>query len=86
MFLAGLISHKSTQYMDFVETFNISLVLSTIYFSHFCGCRASFVFSCHSILECCNLFPGVKLSIKPFCFNFLSVWDFFKIKGQKHCF
>ena len=31
MFLAGPISHTSTQYMDFVEIFNISLDLSTIY-------------------------------------------------------
>ena len=33
--LAGLISHTSTQYMDFVEIFNIVLDLSTTYFSHF---------------------------------------------------
>ena len=31
MLLAGPISHTSTQYMDFVETFNISLDLSTTY-------------------------------------------------------
>ena len=30
MLFAGPISHTSTQYMDFVETFNISLDLSTI--------------------------------------------------------
>ena len=64
MLLAGPISHNSTQYMDFVEIFNISLDLSTIYFAHFSWCRASFVYSCHSILECYNLFPGVKLSIR----------------------
>ena len=31
MLLAGPISHTSTQYMDFVEIFNISLDLSTIF-------------------------------------------------------
>ena len=62
--LAGPISHNSTQYMDFVEIFYISLDLSTIYFSHFSRCSASFVYSCHSILECYNLFSGVKLSIR----------------------
>ena len=38
MLLAGAISHTSTQYIDFVETLNISLDLSTIYFAHFSGC------------------------------------------------
>ena len=38
MLLAGPISHTSAQYMDFVENFNISLNLSTIYFAHFSGC------------------------------------------------
>ena len=32
MLLAGPISHTSTQFMDFVEIFSISLDLSTIYF------------------------------------------------------
>ena len=36
--LAGQISHTSTQYIDFVEIFNISLDLSTIYFAHFPFC------------------------------------------------
>ena len=26
------------------------------------------MYSCHSILECYNLFSGVKLSIRSFCF------------------
>ena len=68
MLLAGPISHTSTQYMDFVDIFNVSLDLSTVYFAHFSGCRASFVYSCHSILEHYNLFSGVKLSIRSFCF------------------
>ena len=34
MLLAGPISHTSTQYMDFVEVFNISLGSSTIYFAN----------------------------------------------------
>ena len=36
MLLAAAVSHTSTQYMDFVEIFTISLDLSTIYFTHFC--------------------------------------------------
>ena len=54
--------------MDFVGIFNISLDLSTIYFAYFNGCQASFVYSCHFILECYNLFSGVKLSKISFCF------------------
>ena len=38
MLLAGPISHTSTQYMDFVEVFNISLDLSTIYCANYSGC------------------------------------------------
>ena len=38
MLLAGPISHTSTQYMDLVEIFSISLELSTIYLSHLSGC------------------------------------------------
>ena len=38
MLLAGLVSHTSTQYMDFVDIFNVSLDLSTIYFAHFSEC------------------------------------------------
>ena len=68
MLLAGPISHTSTQYMDFVEFFNISLDLSTIYFAHFAELLASFVYSYYSILECYNMFSGVMLSITLFCF------------------
>ena len=56
MLLAGPISHTSTQYIDYVEILNISLDLSTIYFSRFGGCRASFVYSFHCILDCCHVF------------------------------
>ena len=38
MLLAGLVSHTSTQYMDFVDIFNVSLDLSTIYLAHFSEC------------------------------------------------
>ena len=38
MLLAEPISHTSTQYMGFVEIFNISLDLSTVYFANFGGC------------------------------------------------
>ena len=65
MLLAGPISHTSTQYIDFVVVY-ISLDLSAIYFTHFGACRASFVCDCHSILECCVVFSGVKLSIRSF--------------------
>ena len=30
------------------------------------------MYCCHSILECYNLFSGVKLSIRSFCFVSLS--------------
>ena len=66
MLLAGPISHTNTQCMDFVEIFNISLGLSIICFAQFSGCQASFVYSCHSILEYYNLFSGVKLGIRSF--------------------
>ena len=36
--LAGLVSHTSIQYMDFIEISNVSLDLSTIYFAHLSGC------------------------------------------------
>ena len=38
MLLAGPASHTGTQYMDFVEVFNISLDLSTIYCANFSRC------------------------------------------------
>ena len=62
------LSHTGTQYMDVVEIFNVSLDLATIYYPHFSGYRASFVYSCHSILECYNMFSGVKFSIRLFDF------------------
>ena len=65
MLLAGPISLTSTQYIDFVD-FYIPLDLSTNYFAHFSGCRASFVCSCHSIPEWCVMFSGVKLSMGSF--------------------
>ena len=68
MFLAGPVSHSIIQCMDFIEIFNLSLDFSTVYFAHFSGCSASFVCSCYSILECPDLFSGVKLSIRSFCF------------------
>ena len=49
-----------------LSTFYISMDLSTNYFAHFSGCSASFVCSCHSILECCVTFSGVKLSVRSF--------------------
>ena len=38
------------------------------------------MYSCHSILECYNLFSGVKLSTRSFCFisvdkrDYIDVW------------
>ena len=49
-----------------LSIFYISMDLSTNYFAHFSGCWVSFVCSCHSILECCVTFSGVKLSIRSF--------------------
>ena len=37
MSLATPISHTSTQHMDFVDIFNTSLDLSSIYFAHLVG-------------------------------------------------
>ena len=42
--LAGPFSHTNTQYIEFVKFFNISLDLSTIYFTHYSECLASFVY------------------------------------------
>ena len=66
MFLAGSISHTGTQCMEFVDIFNISLDLSTIYFAQFSG------YSYDSIQEGYNSFSGVKLSIRWFCFIYWS--------------
>ena len=60
--------------------FYISLDLSTIYFTYFSGCWASFVCNCHSILECCVIFSGVKLSIRSF--NLLPIAVAFYIWGN----
>ena len=38
MLLGESISHTGTEYMDFVEVFNMSLDLSTIYCANFSGC------------------------------------------------
>ena len=64
-------NHTNTQYMDFVNILYISLALSTIYFVHFSGWWASFVYSCHLILECYNLFSGIKYKIVLFMFSYL---------------
>ena len=70
MLLTGPISHTSTHHMAFVEIVNIALDLSAIYFVQFSWCWAFFVYSCHSIPGCYNLFSIVKLSIGSFCFIF----------------
>ena len=50
-------------HMDSIKILGIVLDLCTIYVSHFSGCY---------ILECYNLFSGVRLSIQSFCFNTVS--------------
>ena len=65
--LAGPVSHTSTQYKNFVGIFNISPNLSTIYCAHFSRYWHSYVYSCHSVLECCNLFSGVEYKTVLFC-------------------
>ena len=74
MLLAGKVSYSSTQYMDFVEIFKLSLDFSTIFFAHFSGFCAPIVYSCHSIKECYSLFSYVKLSIRSFCFIWLGYY------------
>ena len=69
MLLAGPISHISIQYMDFVEIFNVSLDLSTLYFTFLIlvGVEFSFVYgcySCYSVLECYNLFNLFNLFLE----------------------
>ena len=49
-----------------LSIFYISLDLSTIYFTHFIGVKLPLCVRCHSILECCVMFSGVKLSIRSF--------------------
>ena len=68
MLLAGPISHTSTQYIDFVEILSISLVCLLYILPNLVGVEVLFMYSCHTILECYNLFSGVKLSIRSFCF------------------
>ena len=38
LLLAGPVSQTTIVYMDFIEIFNVSLDLSTIYLAHFNGC------------------------------------------------
>ena len=69
------VSHKNFYKLSgylILSIFYISLDLSTLYFSHFSVCWASFVCSCHSIPECCIMFSGVKLSIGSFALFFKS--------------
>ena len=53
----------------YIETFNISLDLSTINFAYFSGCWASVLYGCHSILECYNLFSGVEYKTVLFYYS-----------------
>ena len=63
MLLAGPISHTSTQYTNFVDFLHFNGFVYQLFCSFWCV--LSFP-SCHSILECCVTFSGVKLSIKSF--------------------
>ena len=68
MLLARPISHTSTQYMDFVKIFNISLDLSSIFILLILLGVELPLCIVVTIIECYNLFAGVKLSIRLFCF------------------
>ena len=65
---------SDTQRMHFFKIFKVSLNFSTFHFAHFSWCRASSVSRCYSILECSNLFSGIKLSIRSFCFIECAQW------------
>ena len=69
--------------MDIVDIFKISLDLPTIYFAYFSGCRASFAYSSHSILECYYLFSGVKLNIRSLCFIITRQIKVIKVNRQQ---
>ena len=71
VFMAEPISHTGNQNMDFVEIFNISLDLPTIYVAHFSGCWASFEYSCHSISECKKLVFWSLVEYKTVLFYFI---------------
>ena len=43
--------------------------LCSIYFTGFDGCLDSFVSGYYFVLDCCNLFPGVKLSMMVLCYS-----------------
>ena len=65
MLLAGPISHISTQYIDFVSFFMfhwicLPFILLILVVVELPLCLI------HSILECCVVFSGVKLSIRLF--------------------
>ena len=68
-----------------LSIFYISMDLSTNYFAHFSGCSAFFVCSCHSILECCVTFSGVKLSIRSFVLFIIQVVEHYQ-KGVYHIY
>ena len=78
--LAGSTSHTSIQYIDFVEILMFYWIcLLFILFILVDVKVASFAYSsymCYSILECYNLFSGVKLSVRSFCFI---IWSQFSI-------
>ena len=68
MLSAGLISHTSTHYMDFVEIFNVSLDLSTIYLAHLVGVQLPLCLVATLFRNALSCSLGVKLTTRSFGF------------------
>ena len=66
MLLAGPISHTSTQYINFVRFFTFYWIRQPFILLILVVVELPFVCDCHSILECCVVFSGVKLNIRSF--------------------
>ena len=61
----------SNRYMDFVEISHVLLDSSSIYFPCLNGCKASFVSSCYSVLECYDLFFWSQVEYRSFLVIFI---------------
>ena len=65
MLLAGPISYTSTQYIDFVDFFTFQWICLSIILLILVGAELPLRVVV-TILECCVMFSGVKLSIRSF--------------------
>ena len=61
---AGKSSHTGAQYIDYVKISTFYWICLQFIFLILVGVELPMC-SCHSVLECSNLFTGVKLSIIP---------------------